>query len=377
MLGFKKTLKYYLKRKLILRSLNNLTRDHNTYKVSIPKDAKDLLVGHILKRRYFVLSVLGTGGMSIVYKAKDLSNRSFKAVKVLRMAGADDELIIKRFQREAETLYKLNHPGIVQVYDYGTSRKNQPYFVMDILDGQTLEDLLTKQGRLKPKFIREIFMQVCDALDHAHGLGIIHRDLKPANIILIYDKDNSKFVVKVFDFGIARIREDANKLTRMGEVWGSPIYMSPEQCMGTELDATSDIYSIATVIYECLTGDVPYLGKNFADTMAKKFKDPVIAPSTMVEDGTISPEMDNLVVRGLAKIPHERQENMKEFIKELELAVPKITYKESFKPYREIKESAGHIKAIKSKRSYKSYFIILGILFFIIMSMAVFLANKN
>ncbi len=347
MLSFKKILRYYINKKICLRSINENTLDRNLYRIVIPSDNQDLLVGNILKRRYYVLAVLGSGGMSIVYRVKDFADNTFKAVKALRMLGETDELIIKRFQREAETLYKLNHPGIVQVYDYGTSRKNQPYFVMDILDGETLEQLLSKSGRLKPKFVRDIFLQVCDALDHAHDLGIIHRDLKPANIILLYNNDNSKYQVKVFDFGIARIREDANKLTRMGEVWGSPIYMSPEQCMGTELDATSDIYSIATVMYECLTGEVPYLGKNFAATMAMKFKDPVLLPSTVCVENNISPELDALIVRGLAKIPHDRQENMAEFINELKLAIPLKTYKESFIPYRVLKKSTNNLQPVK------------------------------
>jgi|688.fasta_scaffold245448_2 serine/threonine protein kinase len=288
------------------------------YRVFIPSDAKDLLVGARVANRYYVLSILGHGGMSVVYKAKLMGKNSrIVALKTLRTQGLNDELIVKRFQREAELLSKLNHPRIVQVYDYGTTLRGQPYFVMDYLTGINLADLLKYQGPLAVEKFRDIFSQVCGAVDHAHRCGVIHRDLKPGNIMLCNFNGQSDFV-KVVDFGIARFEEEAQRLTRLGEVWGSPIYMSPEQCMGAPLDARSDIYSIGVVMYEALTGQVPFLGRNYVDTMTQQISSPPRSMSEVRPDLNLPAKVDQIVLRALAKEPDTRYQTMAELRDDIE-----------------------------------------------------------
>jgi eukaryotic-like serine/threonine-protein kinase len=292
------------------------------YRVFIPPDAKDLLVGSRVANRYYVLSVLGFGGMSVVYKAKLLSKGRIVALKTLRTQGLNDELIVKRFQREAELLSKLNHPRIVQVYDYGTTSRGQPYFVMDYLTGVNLANILKRQGPLSIEKFRDVFAQVCGAVDHAHRCGVVHRDLKPGNIMLTRMNGQNDFV-KVVDFGIARFEEEAQRLTRLGEVWGSPIYMSPEQCMGAQLDARSDIYSVGVVMYEALTGQVPFLGRNYVDTMTQQIS---TAPRPLLDvrpDLRIPSKVDMLVLKALAKEPDARFQTMAELRDEIEKAVPR------------------------------------------------------
>ncbi len=292
------------------------------YRVFIPSNAKDLLVGARVANRYYVLSVLGHGGMSVVYKAKVLGKNKIVALKTLRTQGLNDELIVKRFQREAELLSHLNHPRIVQVYDYGTTVRGQPYFVMDYLTGTNLAGVLKSQGPLSVERFRDIFAQVCGAVDHAHRCGVIHRDLKPGNIMLSRQRGQNDFV-KVVDFGIARFEEEAQRLTRLGEVWGSPIYMSPEQCMGAPLDVRSDIYSIGVVMYEALTGGVPFLGRNYVDTMTKQIGE---APRPLLDvrpDLNIPAKVESIVLKALAKEPDARFQTMAELRDEIEKAIPR------------------------------------------------------
>jgi serine/threonine protein kinase len=290
------------------------------YRVFIPPDAKDLLVGCTVADKYYVLSVLGVGGMSLVYKAKTLEKRArVVALKTLRVQGVNDEMLVKRFQREAELLHRLNHPRIVQVKDFGTTKRGQPFFVMDCLTGTSLSTRL-KDGPMPANQVRDIFTQVCGAVDHAHRCGVIHRDLKPGNIMLM-TVDGQKDFVKVVDFGIARYEEDAQRLTRMGEVWGSPIYMSPEQCMGAQLDARSDVYSVGVAMYEALTGQVPHFGVNYVDTMSKQIGEPARSLREVRPDLDIPEKLENVVLKALNKEPDKRFQTMAEFRDDLDQSV--------------------------------------------------------
>ena len=313
----KRTYRRSLARKLyLLAGTNRLPR----FRVARPDNAQDLLVGMTLASKYYVLSVLGYGGMSVVYKGKQLGKSRIVAVKTLRVQGLSDERTVKRFQREAELLSHLNHPRIVQVSHYGTTVRGQPYFVMDYLTGVNLSDLLKQQGPLPAVRVKDIFSQVCGAVDHAHRCGVVHRDLKPGNIMLI-GRDENGDMVKVVDFGIARFEEEAQRLTRMGEVWGSPIYMSPEQCTGSQLDARSDIYSIGICMYEALTGRVPYLGKNYVETMSLQIMaDP--KPFAQICPGVLfPPDLERVVRKALEKEPDRRYQTMGELRADLEQAL--------------------------------------------------------
>lgn len=290
------------------------------YRVFRPDNAQDLLVGVTLANKYYVLSVLGYGGMSVVYKGKQLSRSRIVAVKTLRVQGLNDERTVLRFQREAELLSHLNHPRIVQVSHYGTTVRGQPYFVMDYLTGVNLSDLLKQEGVLSSTRVRDIFTQVCGAVDHAHRCGVIHRDLKPGNIMLV-GREQGVDLVKVVDFGIARFEEEAQRLTRMGEVWGSPIYMSPEQCTGTSLDARSDIYSIGICMYEALTGKVPFLGKNYVETMSLQIMADPKPFAQMLPNVIFPPNLERVVRKAIEKDPERRYQAMGELRHDLEEAV--------------------------------------------------------
>jgi|GEM_PF-532760 len=319
----KETLKYLSLR--IDRALARGSRAGQTlaplcYRVKVPKDKLDLLVGTFLKDRYFVLSILGKGGMSLVYRAKDMHTGKIVALKALRTQGMGDEILVKRFRLEAEVLHRLNHPRIVSVHDYGTSKHGQPFFVMDYLIGVSLNQVLKLEGALKPERFQDIFVQVAAAIAHAHKHGAIHRDIKPGNIMLVEMGDTRDYV-KIVDFGIAKLAEDAAKLTRMGEVWGSPIYMSPEQGMGTTIDARTDIYSLGVVMYESLTGEVPFLGRNYVETMTMQISEPPAPFSDVCPELKIPAALEMIVFRALQKSPDERYQSMNEMKSDLERAL--------------------------------------------------------
>ncbi len=216
---------------------------------------KDPLIGTTIDGRFFIEDILGTGGMSVVYKARQLRVNRYVAIKTIRLQVDTHSTVRERFLREVDTLCALSHPNIVSVFDCIFGPDDQPYIVMDLLRGKSLENLLHEEGPLTLNRFARIAVQVMSALEHAHKKGVIHRDLKPGNIMLI---DNEDDFVKVVDFGLAKLEEAGRKLTRAGEIWGSPPYMSPEQAMSEPSDARSDIYSLAAVMYEMLTGKDPF-----------------------------------------------------------------------------------------------------------------------
>lgn len=230
----------------------------------------DPLIGRVFAERYLIESVLGLGGMSIVYKAQhSLMNRTV-AIKMLHRSLKEDTVALERFRLEAQAASSLNHQNVITVYDFGISPTGEPFFVMDCIEGESLENLIDREGRIP--FLRAIaiFKQVCDGLEAAHKKGIIHRDLKPANVILMKREDGGE-VVKLVDFGIAKLLPQADRqqqvLTKTGEVFGSPIYMSPEQCLGRELDTRADIYALGCLMYETVAGEPPFIGNSYLETM--------------------------------------------------------------------------------------------------------------
>lgn len=318
------------------------------YRIQIPKNAKDLLVGTTLADKYYVLSVLGKGGMSVVYKAKVLQTGQIVAIKTLRMQGLNDELTVKRFQREAEVLRLLDHPHIVRVFDYQTTKRGQPYFVMDYLTGVDLHRVIKREKNLSPERMKDIFMQVCGAVGHAHKNGFVHRDLKPGNIMLI-THDGQKDYVKVVDFGIAKLKEEVQRLTRMGEVWGSPVYMSPEQCMGSNLDSRSDVYSLGIVMYEALTGEVPFLGINYVDTMTKQISEQPPPFLQVRPDLNIPVRLEEIVMKALEKNPENRYQSTIHIRRDLEAAMRPSTAELS-KPKNRAPVQSGKHKTVSRNK---------------------------
>ncbi len=229
--------------------------EKNTSTNSSGAKSRDPMIGTTLDDRYYIEGILGTGGMSVVYKAVQLTVDRHVAIKTIKLQVDTKPVYRERFLREIRSLCALSHPNVVTVYDCVIGEDDQPYVVMDYLRGKSLDNLIVDDGPLDLERFARICVQVCSALDHAHKKGIVHRDVKPGNIVLM---DEEMDFVKVVDFGLAKLGDDGRKLTNSGELWGSPPYISPEQCMGKAGDARSDIYSFGAVMYEMLTGKDPF-----------------------------------------------------------------------------------------------------------------------
>ena len=265
---------------------------------------KHSLLGKILDAKYEILSCLGQGGMGTVYKARHLHLNRDCALKVIRRQHAADPVALKRFKLEAEAASILKHPNIIEVYDFGITEDDLPYIVMELIEGLALDNVLKRHKFLHYELAIPIFMQVCDALSHAHNKRVLHRDLKPANIMLL-DESDGQFKVKLVDFGIAKLLpglgRSVDKLTLTGEIFGSPLYMSPEQCMGQSLDARSDIYALGCMLYESLTGKLPFVGDNLFQVVMMHVNQMPPSFEEVSADVAVPKEIEALVMRCLAK----------------------------------------------------------------------------
>jgi serine/threonine-protein kinase len=263
-----------------------------------------------LDGRFQIEEVLGTGGMSIVYKATQLRVNRHVAIKTLRLQLDTKDIYRERFQREISSLCALNHPNIVTVYDAIIGPDDQPYVVMDYLRGRSLEALIEDEGPMSVERFARIAIQICSALEHAHKKGIIHRDLKPGNVVLM---DDEMDFVKVVDFGLAKIGDQNRRLTHSGELWGSPPYMSPEQCMGEPQDQRSDLYSIGAVMYEMLTGTDPYRNATTVFEFIKFHTSVPPPPMNSVNAKIQVPQkVEAVVFKALEKDPARRYQTAKE-----------------------------------------------------------------
>lgn len=278
---------------------------------------QDPMIGRSLDGgKYRIVSLLGRGGMSIVYKAEQELVGRYVAIKTLTVQLLGDATIVRRFTREVHALGKLNHPNIVTAFDCVVDAQGQPYFIMDFLDGVSLAEIFDEQKRLEPERVRNIFRQVCSAVACAHDNQIVHRDLKPGNIMLIHVGAPEE-QVKIVDFGLAKISEDAHKLTASGEVWGTPSYMSPEQAHGQLNDHRSDIYSVGCVMFEALTGRPPFKGNSPLDTLMMQINNVVPTFEEVAPELNIHPALEYIVQKALAKDPTERFQSMHEMEKAL------------------------------------------------------------
>lgn len=283
---------------------------------------KDPLIGALINDRYVVESVIGKGSSGIVYKARRLLMGREVAVKVLHSYLGADTSSLDRFLREARAASRLRHPHIITLWESGVTDDGQPYFVMDYLEGMTLADLIREKGAIHLIRALPIIRQVCEALTEAHKLGIVHRDIKPENIVL-QETDYADDYVKVLDFSIADLPHElsgSSKLPKGKTAAGSPAYMSAEQCQGLELDARSDIYSLAVVIFELLTGKRPFSAESLRDLMLMHVAEQAPLLSAIRPDLRFPLQLETVLSKALAKSPDERQQSIKEFWKELEEA---------------------------------------------------------
>ncbi len=268
--------------------------------------------GKKLGGRYEIVSRIGGGGMAVVYKAKDILLHRYVAIKVLSESLSNDQEFVRRFNREAQAAASLSHPNIVNVYDVGKDGYIQ-YIVMELVEGQTLKQMIIDQGNLSLAVAGDIAAQICDGLQHAHDNQIVHRDIKPHNILI---GKNGR--AKVTDFGIARAASSST-ITQTGSVMGSVHYFSPEQARGGSIGSKADIYSLGVVMYEMLTGELPFDGDSAISIALKHLQDPVINPQEI--NDKIPDSMANIVLRALEKDPEMRYTSVKVMMQDINYAL--------------------------------------------------------
>ncbi|HAF22780.1 MAG TPA: hypothetical protein DCK93_07660, partial [Blastocatellia bacterium] len=280
----------------------------------------DPLVGHTLDDKYLLEERLGIGGMGTVYRARHLLIDRPVAVKVLNERFVEDDAARTRFRREARAAGRLQHANAVTVTDYGQSQDGYVYLVMELLEGRTLRDVLAKEAPLDAARSVSLMLQISAAVAAAHEAGIIHRDLKPANVFIV-QRAEVPAVVKVLDFGIAKLAAEAldedepMTLTQVGAMIGTPRYMSPEQCDGAALTPASDVYSLGVILYEMLTGTVPFSGSSPLAIAMKHTSETPRSPRELVS--SIPPALEQVVLHTLEKSPEDRPANAAEFREEL------------------------------------------------------------
>lgn len=278
--------------------------------------------GSLIAGTYRVLDFIGEGAMGLVYKVEHTLLNKVLAFKVLKTEHLS-ESVWKRFHIEAQAIARLAHPNIVKIYDMSQTEDGTPFFTMDFLVGQSLDDYLQEYGRLTVEEALPIFRQICSGLAYANDHGIIHRDIKPGNIMLTDIKDDNiaQCTVKIVDFGIAKLVDDGNTaqqgLTKPGEVFGSPLYMSPEQCMGSKLDQRTDMYSVGITMFQALTGRPPLLGKSAVETAALHQTQEPPMLRDIAPDIDFPIELEEVIATMLEKSREDRYSSLAEVANEL------------------------------------------------------------
>jgi serine/threonine-protein kinase len=285
-------------------------------------------LGRVIDRRYRVTARIGSGGMGVVYRVEHLHLGKTAAMKVLAPDSAAKPDMVRRFRNEAQSVSKLDHPNVVQTFDFGQV-EGALYLVMEYINGEDLAAIIRRDGPWSFTRAARLFVQVCAGLSEAHEAGIVHRDLKPENLMVVRRRDGSEHV-KVLDFGLAKLRErpgDAghsmgqSAISSGGQVIGTPYYMAPEQVRGEPLDARADIYSVGATLYRVLTGVPPFDAPSPMSVLAKHITDEVVPPRTRAPDRALPPEADRIVLRAMAKAAGDRYASAGEMRAELERAL--------------------------------------------------------
>jgi len=289
----------------------------------------DPLIGRVIAGNFRIDKLLGAGAMGNVYKAEQLSLAKAVAVKVLHAHLMSDEKLVLRFKREAKSASLLNHPNSIQIIDSGQDRDGTLYIAMELLAGRDLAHVIRDDFPLSLPRIVRVMSQVLSALDEAHAQGVIHRDLKPSNIMLIERRGERDFV-KVCDFGIAKAaineKDDReNMLTIQGLVCGTPEYMAPEQARGEVLDGRADLYAAAVILFQMVTGDIPFKGDTPMAIVSRHLVETPTTPSRRRTDVPIPPALDALILRGMEKNRELRFPNALAFREALEEIAPPDT----------------------------------------------------
>ncbi|MBX9671102.1 MAG: serine/threonine protein kinase [Candidatus Obscuribacterales bacterium] len=276
--------------------------------------AKDIMIGKVIGGHYKIIDVIGDGGMSRVYLALHMLLDRPVAIKYIHHKFVYDLPSVKRFQQEAKAATALKHPNICAVNEFGIDGEGRSFLVMDYVQGTSLSKLLEEKQKLPADRAIDLLIQVSHGLEHAHSKGVIHRDIKPGNIVIV--NDGGAESVMLVDFGIAKlIRDDDSgpNLTKTGEIFGTPSYMSPEQCLGKNIDTRSDIYSLGCVLHELITGRPPFTGDGPLEVLMAHVNDEApLLPITLTQAG-----LRDVVAQALRKDPSQRYHTVKEFREDL------------------------------------------------------------
>lgn len=288
------------------------------------------LIGKKIEGKYEVQSILGEGGMAIVYKAYHTKMERLVVIKVMQGWLLSNKNAVERFERESKTTAKLAHPNIVTVFDYGVLNEKEPYLVMEYIKGESLGDKIARQGALPFATAAGIIIQICRGLQEAHSVGIIHRDLKPDNILL-QDRSDRPDWVKIVDFGISHLVQGAKRLTKTGKMVGTPEYIAPEQLKDKPLDIRTDLYALGIILYETLTGRVPFEGESAEGILMKHLLEPPPPLSLHNDDFAEGTPFDAIIAKALRKEPDERYQTATEFRLDVEEALNKVLLKRNSK----------------------------------------------
>jgi len=270
----------------------------------------DRYIGRTIKGRYQIIKKLGEGGMGAVYLAEQISMARKVALKILQGNYANDEEFIGRFRREARLAASLNHPYIVTVHDFDQGEDELLFIAMEYVDGQRLTDIIRRDGPLDIGRAVRLGVQIAEGLEAAHRMGVIHRDIKPENIMVVGDEDVEK--VKLMDFGIARLRDTGgmSRLTRAGVIMGTPAYMAPEQAEGAEVSERTDVYALGIVLYEMLSGSVPFRASTPGAVLVKQIREAPLELRKLRRE--VPSAVERVVMQALEKEPEKRQRDMRE-----------------------------------------------------------------
>jgi eukaryotic-like serine/threonine-protein kinase len=304
------------------------------------------MIGDVIDDRYEVVELVGTGGMSSVYKAHDKLLERNVALKVLHPHYGDDTEYVERFRREARAVAQLSHPNIVTVIDRGEAGGHQ-FIVFELIDGENLKELVNRTGPLPVRRAVELAVAVADGLAFAHEHGLVHRDVKPQNVLLNGDGE-----AKVTDFGIARSLDVEHGVTQTGTVLGTSNYLSPEQASGKQVTPATDVYSLGVVLYELLTAEVPFPGENFVAVAMKHLNDPV--PDILERRPDVPPRLAAAMERAMEKDPARRFASMRDFASELRACLGELgtfdAERTFIAPRQALRESAPRRARAKRRR---------------------------
>jgi serine/threonine-protein kinase len=276
---------------------------------------RDHYIGRVIKERYQIIEKLGEGGMGTVYLAEQISIARKAALKLLQGTYASDAEFIERFRREARLAASLSHRNIITVYDFDQDDDGTLFIAMEYVNGRQLSEVIQSEGPLDIGRAVHLALQMAQGLEAAHRIGVIHRDIKPDNIMVVGSPGAEE--VKLMDFGIARLRDSGttSRLTRPDMIIGTPAYMAPEQAEGAEVSEKTDIYSFGIVLYEMLTGSVPFKASSPSAVLIKQIQEKPL-PLRKIRR-TVPAAIEGIVMRALEKKPPKRQQNIREVLQDL------------------------------------------------------------